>query len=104
MWIYQASHFAANCPQRGRGAPAESRGKKTKGNVAAITLDSSHEKKNTQQEETIDEALSQVVATLHGVNAMGEMQSAKLGPIPKAEIELEGTPVQAVLDKLLLCL
>ena len=46
----------------------------------------------------IDDALSHVIATLHGVNTDGEIGEIQLGPTPTAEVLLEGTPIRVVLD------
>lgn len=91
------AHLVKNCPQRGRGAPAESRGKtQPRGPTAGVaaTVVSPKQPQSTQDAgeearaepadeggETVEEALSKMMATLHGVNATGQLCDAQLGSI-----------------------
>ena len=91
-------HLIANCPQKRRGASVESRGRKD-ANVATISQRPAEKKKeddDAKPEEGVEEILSLVAATLHGVSATNK--DSKLGVVPTAEIVLEGFPVCAVLD------
>ena len=102
-------HFIRNFPRRGRGAPTESRGKMPSrepfGGVASVLPKKMSPEEKEQppllsddDQSVIDDALSHVIATLHGVNTDGEIGEIQLGPTPTAEVLLEGTPIRVVLD------
>ena len=92
-------HLIANCPQKRRGASVESRGRKD-ANVATISQTPAEKKKeddDAKPEGGVEETLSLVAATLHGVSATNK--DSKLGVVPTAEIVLEGfESLCAVLD------
>ena len=56
------------------------------------------ETEQKSSEETVEEALSQMMATLHGVHAIVPGGEIQLGTVPMAEVQLESTPVCAMID------
>lgn len=110
-------HIAKECRQRnsngvetrGRPRPTGSRSRE----VAAIEVDEGTkgtddgvQKKRSRvlelrhqlQVAEVEEALSEVKTTLHGIRPPESMEGAVLGPTITAEVELEGEPVKALID------
>ena len=59
------------------------------------------EKEETQDMSEIESAIDQVTATLHGLFSPSHPdtpQIPKLGPVPKAMLEVEGVSVEALVD------
>ena len=105
-------HFARDCPLKGRGAPPEARGrsgsKPTKPGISMLQAESEQEdvqpdertegRKHTPTSgEVVQDAISQTVARMHGIEA-GPTDQPPLGPIPTSEIEVEGLTTRALLD------
>ena len=51
-----------------------------------------------QQDSVLDAALTTITATLHGLTPANQRAGLELGPTLTTEVELEGVPVQALLD------
>ena len=112
-------HFARECPLKGRGLPVESRGKPT-ANLSTDPKKAKHTGKvgmvrtsgvTTQltendpplapavtTEDVVDEAVQQVMATMHGIESHQTTTKATLGPTPTSEVLLDQVPVKALLD------
>ncbi len=103
-------HFARECPLRGRGSPQEARGKsgsssRTTNNApkpGVSMLQAEDEQAERKQdsrtaEETVKDAVSQVVARMHGIEA-GFTDQASMGPVLKSEVTVDGLPTRALLD------
>ena len=103
-------HFARDCPLKGRGAPSEARGKsgsskssKSRGvsmlraGMEPGTRKTNHsryqERDVLASDEVVDDAVSQVVARMHGIEA----DQTPLGTIPTSEVEVEGLTTRALL-------
>ena len=87
------------CPSRGKEGPAETtgrdqRGKAGNGHVANLVLESSQEQH--QKEDGVHEALEKVLTTMHSI--ISDASAGKLGPVPKTRVNLEGEPVDALMD------
>lgn len=84
-------------PARNKGSPAEAPGKDSCGkggkpsNVAALTPAGSGVSGGQDGGDSVGEALEKIAATMDSI-ASGDAQSRS--PIPMAEVELEGEPVQ----------
>ena len=50
------------------------------------------------QEVELNDALTKVTATMHGIVSEGSERNAQLGPIPTAKVKLEGSETEALLD------
>ena len=92
-------HFARSCPMKGRGQTRESTGRppaKNSPRMAALVS----EKEETQDMSEVESAIEQVTATLHGLSPThpDTPQIPKLGPVPKVMLEVEGVPVEALVD------
>ena len=48
-------------------------------------------------DDEVDDAVTQVVARMHGIKA-GPSDQSPMGPVPTSEVELEGSTTQALLD------
>ena len=60
---------------------------------------SEQQKYSTQrQEHELESTLDRVAATMHGLSSSNEVQDSRLGPTLTAEVQVEGVPVQALLD------
>ena len=46
----------------------------------------------------VDEAVQQMMATMHGITTVSDSTTAALGPIPTGDVLLDGVRVQALLD------
>ena len=54
---------------------------------------------NTQrQERELESTLDRVAATMHGLSSANEAQDSRLGPTLIGKAQVEGVPVQALLD------
>ena len=116
---HSSGHFAKNCPMRGRGAPAESRGRNAgagrrdaQKKVATIVVSDEVEKetelrcrrqrvaelRRALQEAEVDEYLSEVVATMRVLKTGEREDESTLGPTLAKEVLFEGVPVRALLD------
>ena len=111
------------CPLKGRGAPAESRGRRTvrdnksssNNQVLMLQAEVDPGPESTEPEpeapaeghgsgvvpdnncdNVIADAVSQVMATMYGVEAGDD--TATLGPTPTTEVLIDCSPVRAVLD------
>lgn len=112
----RTGHLARECRQQKRGS-AETKGKPVSGtrggNMAAIEADGAEpvETKKVQsgqsrieelrhqlQEAEVEEALTAVKATLHGIRSPEASEGSTLGPTIVGEVEFEGVPVKALLD------
>ena len=108
-------HFQKNCPLRGRAAPEESRGRNSgagqkdmQRRVAALVADPDRDCQQKQervmelrralQEAEVDESLSEAVATMRVLKSAKGEDGTSLGPTLTADVEFEGSPVQALLD------
>lgn len=108
-------HIARQCRWRGSRSSEEARGRNrssTDSKVAAISVNEgtqqSKKVKDTQEtvaelrrklrEAEVEEALTEVVATLHGVSPKEVDHNVCLGPTITALVTFEGTPVRASLD------
>lgn len=98
-------HYRSKCPARGRGLPAEApgkdpRGKGDRGSVAALAPTEPNTSAGQRQEEKdgVSAVVDQVAATMHSITSEDAQHSSTLGPIPMAEVQLEGEPVKALLD------
>lgn len=111
-------HFPRVCPLKGHGLPTESRGRST--NPAVDPPKEKHTgkvrivrtNKTTIQptgpdvlagsavtpEDVVDEAVQQVMATMHGIEPHQTTARAMLGPTPTSEVLLDLVPVCALLD------
>ena len=107
-----AGHLARHCRQRGRGGTEARGGYQTHGKdqVARIeTITEAGKEASPQQdrvgelrrqlrEAEVEEALSVVTATMHGITSPEGQEGVSLGPTVMAEVEFEGTRVRALLD------
>ena len=106
------SHFARRCPFKGRGGPSEASGRRNGRQIARITPESKLSEEGTQQarkqvlaelqrrlqDVEVQEALLEVTTMMHGITPGDSVDSVKLGVTPTAAVELEGEPVDALLD------
>ena len=105
-------HFARDCPMKGRGLPLESRGKKTnnklqsgqgqKAEVKMMRTDGEQTVTDTEltgrSQSVVEEAVKQVMGTMHNIKLSGTPQDTVLGPTPVSQVTLDSAPVQALLD------
>ena len=101
-------HYARDCSQRRRGLPVESQGRYPKNhqgdNVRLVQTEKEEQKSATGQshhqsnDKTVDTAVQEIVATMHGVESEPTAPSAELGPTLTREVLLDDVPVQALLD------
>ena len=100
------SHLLPDCPQRRRGAPTESPGKKvTWGPAKTVVLPSPSEELpekfppevQDERETVINRALNKAMPT-YGVNAIGDEGETETGPILTTKVCLEGATAEAILD------
>ena len=107
-------HFSRDCPLKGRGAPSEARGKsgssKSSKSPGVSMLQAEMEPGMRQtvhsrdqecdvlaSDEVVNDAVSPVVARMHGIEADSTDQTP-LRPIPTSEVEVEGLTTRALLD------
>ena len=110
-------HFARDCPFRGRGLPVESSAggkerlpkrshpdvRKNTGKVGMVRADKEPDpeqstKLPTKSQDVVQEAVEQVMATMHGIETLPTHGIATLGPIPKCTVTLDSMPVEALID------
>lgn len=107
------THFARQCPHRGKGRPSETPGKSQGPNRPAVAKLASDragpdsaghgpervaELRRQLEEAELQEALSRRSATMHGIRSEEASGSAQLGPTLMADVELEGSQTKALLD------
>ena len=105
-------HFARDCPFRGRVAPAESRGRGYASNrsqgVAALTAqeESDEREKHAERIERLQQevreaemegAMGRAMTTMR-VFSTGDSSGLSMGPTLTTMVQLEGIPVEALLD------
>ena len=56
------------------------------------------QERTTGQLDEVKQAVSQVMATMHGIAPERESPSIGLGPVPTTQVDLEGVPVEALID------
>ena len=90
-------HIARFCPKRGRGDTKEATGRpaRNQSRVSALVPETQEE-----SEDEVTNALEQVMATLHGLltSSSDAPRTPTLGPVPKAILQVEGVPVEALVD------
>ena len=92
------NHTAWYCRYRGRAEPAEARGaergKSRNGSVRALVPP----KQDHQRKAELDKALSDIMTTMHTITSQEEKGGVELGPTLMSKVQLEGCPVDALLD------
>jgi len=96
---------------KGRSAPKEARGgrqwKRSTHDVALLVANAdTNSSAKTAPEETgatkssddIQQAVTQMMATMHGITPRQTATGGGLGPTPTCQVHLEGVPVKALLD------
>ena len=63
-----------------------------------VTKGSQQKSKLQWQEAELDNALTKVTATMHGIVSENSESNAQLGPTPTAKVKLEGSETEALLD------
>ncbi len=107
-------HYARQCPQRGRTRPGETLGRgqsHSRGSMVAqvgshedgqASPQSATERVSDLQQRLrqaeLDEALTRVTATMHGIVPDGAAGHVELGPIPTSMVTLQGKETEALLD------
>ena len=106
-------HFARQCPHRGKAKPSETPGRSQGSNrptVAQIGSNNPAHNSSSEgperiaelhcqlQEAELKEALTKTSATMHVIQSTGTSKGAQLGPTLTADVELEGSSTQALLD------
>ena len=107
-------HISRNCPRQRRQEEARGRNlqpypPRSEARMAAVvpgtqastleipqTTVSQHS--DTQENSVLDSALNTITATMHGLTSANQKPGLKLGPTLTTEVEIEGVPVQALLD------
>ena len=108
------AHLANQCPHRDKSGSVEAPGRERSqtrgsqvahisGDRATITLvetpkETAAELRQKLKEAKVRETISDVCVTLHGLETGTNSEGVKLGPIPKAQIILEGEAMTALLD------
>ena len=93
-------HFARECPLRGRGAPTEAKGKGGSPTslkaprVSMLQPNDSEEQASTTAGDVVEDAVTRVVARMHGIEA----GPTSLGPVLTSEVEVDGSTAKALLD------
>ena len=92
-------HFARECPRRGRGAPAEAKGKmgSSSPKVPHVSLVQSREEDEVEPPSTddpISDAVARVVARMHRIAA----GPAPLGPVLTSKVNVDGSATKALID------
>ena len=94
------NHTARYCRWRGRAEPAEARG--GKGNSRNVSVRAlvppKEDNQSHQRKAELDEALTEMVTTMHTITSQEEKGGVELGPTLMSEVQLEGCPVNALLD------
>ena len=92
------NHTARYCRYRGRAEPAEARGagrgNSRNGSVRALVPP----KQDGERKAELDRALSDIVTTMHTITSQEEKGGLELGPTLTSKVQLEGCPVDALLD------
>ena len=93
-------HYRNKCPTRNKGGPAEApgkdhRGKSSGGHVANLAPEGPGSKSTG---DGVQEALERVSATMYSISSKASGDGVQMGPVPTAEVELEGQQVQALLN------
>ena len=117
-------HFARECRLRGRGAPCEAPGRKDdrgrqyqsqrrtdrgrqepnrmNPSVSMLQADTNGEQPQTLEAESstgaVEQAISQVMARMFGIELGKPLVSAALGPTPTSGVHLDGVQTTALLD------
>ena len=99
-------HYRNKCPSKGKGGPAENPGttqpaKLGRGRVANLMsedLKPGGEHGHSAEPESVESLLEQVAATMYSITGESCGTEVELGPVPTAEVMLEGEPVVALLD------
>ena len=106
-------HYARECPQRGRGAPKEARGKRINleeskplnpdvSMLQAQTSDSNTKEQQMQETnpsgQVINKALSRVMAQMHKISPETTDKDSTLGPTPTSKVFLDGMATTALVD------
>ena len=107
-------HISRNCPRQRRQEEARGRNlqpypPRSEARMAAVvpgTQASTMEipqtmvsqRSDTQENSVLDSALNTITATMHGLTSANQKPGLKLGPTLTTEVEIEGVPVQALLD------
>ena len=109
----QVGHYSRNCPQRGRARQNEAPGKShTAKTVAQVASDSDSGKQQLPQQKAariaelrrqlqeaeLEEAITTVEATMHGITPEALTRGTTMGPTPTARVWLEGKETEALLD------
>ena len=104
----RSGHFAKQCPQRSKSKSSEAPGRSLRsGYSSTVAQVASHDdnqgesRKNNvrqSQENELDDALTRVTATMHGIVTDNSERNAQLGPIPITNVMLEGVETEALLD------
>ena len=93
-------HYRNRCPDRGKGGPAETPGREKSGRGHVANLVPSQVPEGAESEETVDdgvgEALARVTATMYSISSKVDVGGVELGPVPTAEVVLEGEPVETL--------
>ena len=101
-----------DCPLKGHSAPKEARGgggnlKRSTHDVALLVANTDADSSaRIEPEETgaskkpddIEKAVTQMMATMHGITPRQTLPGGGLGPTPTCQVHLEGVPVKALLD------
>lgn len=96
-------HYRNKCPARNKGGPAETPGGNRKGKGGRIQLANLASGRSSTEapqgdEVGVQEALERVTATMYSISPKTTASGMRLGPVPTAEVELEGEVVEALLD------
>ena len=92
-------HIARFCPRKGRGDTKEATGRPPARNqthsVSALITEAPE-----RSADEVGSALDQVMATLHGLltSPSNAPRAPTLGPVPKAILQVEGVPIEALVD------
>ena len=88
-------HIAPFCPKRGQGDTKEATGRPASNQscVSALVPETQEE-----SEDEVTNALEQVMVTLYGPSPSDAPRTLTLGPVPKAILQVEGVPVEALVD------
>ena len=107
-------HISRNCPRQRRQEEARGRNLQpypprsearmaavvpgTQASTMEIPQTTVSQCSDTQENSVLDSALNTIIATMHGLTSANQKPGLKLGPTLTTEVEIEGVPVQALLD------
>ena len=99
-------HYRNKCPSKGKGGPAENPrttqpaklGRGRVANLMSEDLKPGGEHGHSAEPESVESLLEQVAATMYSITGESCGTEVELGPVPTAEVMLEGEPVVALLD------